>query len=305
MNRLAAQLTKHCLLSLGHYARRLRRTPFPGVAVLCYHGVRGGPSRGPKSPLDGLHVTVEELEAQCCVIRALCTPISLADWRLSCRGEAQLPERSVLLTFDDGYRSFLTRALPILRRYRIPAVTFVCTEPAERRSLAWHDAVARRFGQDEVDRLKRSAEAEWRTVVQRLLQSVVDDDPEAMLCARDIRALADMPGVEVGAHTASHIILANADLALQRAEILQSKLRLESWTGRPVVAFAYPNGLPGKDYTPESVQLVRQLGFDFGFTTVPGFATERLPSLECPRFTMLSGVPASELAHRLAYSWPR
>ena len=37
-------------------------------------------------------------------------------------GGKPLPERAVLLTFDDGYRSFLTRVLPILKAYGWPAV---------------------------------------------------------------------------------------------------------------------------------------------------------------------------------------
>ena len=38
-----------------------------------------------------------------------------------------LPPRSALLTFDDGYRSMRTVALPILRRFGYPAVLFVPT----------------------------------------------------------------------------------------------------------------------------------------------------------------------------------
>ena len=38
------------------------------------------------------------------------------------QGGAPLPERAVLLSFDDGYRSFYTRVLPILKAYRWPAL---------------------------------------------------------------------------------------------------------------------------------------------------------------------------------------
>src|SRR5690606_15498573 len=38
------------------------------------------------------------------------------------RGQAKLPEKAVLLVFDDGYRSFLTRVVPILRAFNWPAV---------------------------------------------------------------------------------------------------------------------------------------------------------------------------------------
>jgi hypothetical protein len=59
------------------------------------------------------------------------------------------------------------------------------------------------------------------------------------------------------------------------------------------------------DYTAESVELVRDLGFDFAFSTRSDFARREDSPLEYPRFLMLAEVSAAELAHRLAYSWPR
>ena len=44
----------------------------------------------------------------------------------------RLPRRAMLLTFDDGYRSFVTSALPVLRRLGLPSVLFVtgaCLDP--------------------------------------------------------------------------------------------------------------------------------------------------------------------------------
>ena len=41
MNFAAAQSLKRGLLAAGHYRRALRRSRFPGVVVLGYHGLRG------------------------------------------------------------------------------------------------------------------------------------------------------------------------------------------------------------------------------------------------------------------------
>jgi hypothetical protein len=70
-----------------------------------------------------------------------------------------------------------------------------------------------------------------------------------------------------------------------------------------VRAFAYPNGRPAVDYTPETVELVEASGFDFAFSAHHGFATSKEGPLERSRFLMLAGVSAAELAHRLSYSW--
>ena len=49
-------------------------------------------------------------------------PISVADIRAAHRNEKTLPKKAVLLTFDDGYRSFYTRVYPLLQAYNWPAL---------------------------------------------------------------------------------------------------------------------------------------------------------------------------------------
>lgn len=293
----ASFAVKRGLLAAGVYRRRLRRRPFPGVAVLCYHGVRGDDVAPGGLAFEELHVPESRFAAHADALRRLCEPISLDRWRAALAGGPPLPPRAVLVTFDDGYRSVATRALPILERYEIPAAVFVCDEPVTTRNLFWFDAVAARDGVAEVERRKREG-ADARVPVS-------DDDPRAALKADDVARLAAHPLVEVGGHTRTHRVLAGGDAARQREEIGANKAALEEWTGRRVRAFAYPNGRPGVDYGPESVALLSDLGFDAAFTTRPAFATADEPPLERSRFVVLAAVPAEELAHRLAWAWPR
>jgi peptidoglycan/xylan/chitin deacetylase (PgdA/CDA1 family) len=50
------------------------------------------------------------------------TPISLDDLEAARLGRRPLPPRAILLSFDDGYRSFHTRLFPLLLAYRYPAI---------------------------------------------------------------------------------------------------------------------------------------------------------------------------------------
>jgi peptidoglycan/xylan/chitin deacetylase (PgdA/CDA1 family) len=51
--------------------------------------------------------------------------VSVDDLLAAQRGERPLPRKSVLLTFDDGYRSFYTHAYPLLTAFKYPAVLSV------------------------------------------------------------------------------------------------------------------------------------------------------------------------------------
>jgi biofilm PGA synthesis lipoprotein PgaB len=55
------------------------------------------------------------------------TPVSVSDLVAAQNGELQLPEKAVVLTFDDGLRSVYTHVYPLLRLFEYPAVVSVVT----------------------------------------------------------------------------------------------------------------------------------------------------------------------------------
>jgi peptidoglycan/xylan/chitin deacetylase (PgdA/CDA1 family) len=58
----------------------------------------------------------------------------------------------------------------------------------------------------------------------------------------DIKSIAVMPLVTLGAHTVTHPNLPNCAENELEYELAESKRRLEDWTGKPVTTFAYPSG---------------------------------------------------------------
>ncbi len=296
-------LVKQCLFSAGAYAWRLRRHPFPGVAVLCYHGVR---DPGESVPMTGgeLHVQVSTLEAHCRVLAALCTPITGSQFRAVVEGTLPVPPRAVLVTFDDGYRSVLTQALPVLARHGIPAVVFACTGPIARGERFWYDAVALRDGETAVTALKARPYDEWRRRTLAAAVPATAHDPNAPLSVEELRTLGAHPLIEIGAHTMEHPILAAAPPEVQEQEIAGSRDLLAGWLGAPPLLFAYPNGRPGVDYTPDTVARVAA-HFRDGFAVGEAFTAPARQQYEQRRFLMLDTCDGPELAHRLAVSWPR
>jgi peptidoglycan/xylan/chitin deacetylase (PgdA/CDA1 family) len=299
MNPHLSSAIKTAVSRSGFYRWQFRKAHFPGLAVFCYHGLLSE-RRG--LPFEPLHLSPSTFDAHCRVIRESCDPVSLDDVRAAWRGERPLPDRPVLVTFDDGYRSVLTHGAPILQRYGIPAVVFVCSDPIERRTLLWYDAVARTLGEPVVEQLKDVSYREWRDMVERFQVSAKDDDPNAPLSVDELRELAQTPGIEVGGHTKLHAILARGSVDEQRAEIGGNADAIQQWIQKPLRAFSYPNGRRGLDYTDQTVGIVRECGYQMAFSTETGFATREQSALEIPRYLLLESTTGPMLAHRFAWT---
>lgn len=90
----------------------------PSFIALAYHNVEDA---NPDQSFVG--VSTDKLVAQLSWLqRNDYTPVTVDDLLAARDGRRALPDRAVLLTFDDGYESFYTRVLPILKAFQFPAV---------------------------------------------------------------------------------------------------------------------------------------------------------------------------------------
>jgi peptidoglycan/xylan/chitin deacetylase (PgdA/CDA1 family) len=223
-----------------------------------------------------------------------------------------LPARAACITFDDGYADNEQNALPILKRFGLPATFFVSTglseggimfndgviEAVRRAPAGTHDLSALGLGShclgDSASRraavdaliglLRYRPPDELGPLVEQLAAAMRSTLPQnLMMSPAQIRRLHE-DGMEIGGHTISHPILTVLDEAQARAEIVGGKHRLEEITGAPVTLFAYPNGKPGRDYGPRDVELVKQAGFAAAVSTVLGVARRGSDIFQLPRF---------------------
>ena len=165
--------------------------------------------------------------------------------------EAKLSSQkiNVVITFDDGYKSWFVHALPILQRLQLPATFFLSSG---------YIGLAKA---DEVEFMR-----------SRLLVTPDPGRATIGLTINDVRKMA-FEGFTIGGHTLSHCNLAEArDSGQLRYEIAEDKLRLERITGRKIEYFAYPSGAyhnPEIDVT----EILRECGYRGAVTTVSGFNT--------------------------------
>lgn len=97
------------------------------LLVLSYHDIRDDVAAG--GDPDGYATSTRNFAAHLDWLAAhQYVPVSLDAVIQSTRGGAPLPERAVLLTFDDGLRSHYTHAFPLLKAYGFPAVVAVVTD---------------------------------------------------------------------------------------------------------------------------------------------------------------------------------
>jgi len=95
------------------------QTRYSDLLALCYHDVV---DTYEKTLIDDMAVTVDTLVQHFSWLAANgYEPINLAQWQAAAHGGA-LPDKPVLLSFDDGYSSFRSRVLPLLELYGFPAV---------------------------------------------------------------------------------------------------------------------------------------------------------------------------------------
>lgn len=169
------------------------------VAVLMYHSISD--LVGPTAIAPGIFV--EQMQA---IQEAGWHVADLSEFVAWRKGEAELPPRTAVLTFDDAFVDFAEHAAPELISRGWSATVFVPTRCAGR-SVEWGGV-----GTD-----------------QRVL-----DWPA-------IRDLAEA-GIQFGSHAETHSDLTRMDAAAALAELVRSKDTLESELGRAVAHFAAPYG---------------------------------------------------------------
>jgi peptidoglycan/xylan/chitin deacetylase (PgdA/CDA1 family) len=209
------------------------------------------------------------LERQLRYLRSVFTFVSLAELAASF-GAARLPgrPRRATIVFDDGLRSNVRVAYPILRALGLPATFFVCPGLIEERRWLWTHEARRRL-QFAAPRLRGElarelgapaevqAFVEWmkkldlprRMRVEAMLKHATaafvpsEPDREAFdLAGWDEWRQLDPATVTVGSHTMTHPILPSMSDGEIEVELRDSRRMIEAKLPGPVEFFSYPNG---------------------------------------------------------------
>jgi len=234
-----------------------RRTMNRKLAALAYHEVSDAGSF--RSQLDHLNERYQ--------------PVSLDDVLADMNGTRPLPDRAVLLTFDDGDRSVLEVAAPVLAERRISGVAFVVAGSLDSDEPHWWDEVTELVGDGSrtslvgssdparlVRALKAMPDARRLALIGDLRRSSDVRPRKPQLSSDELKELERL-GIEIGNHTVTHPCLPRCSAEASRREIDEAHARLTTILGHEPRAFAYPNG----DLDERAETRLRELGYRAAF----------------------------------------
>jgi peptidoglycan/xylan/chitin deacetylase (PgdA/CDA1 family) len=299
------------------------------LLILCYHGVAAyGQERWDGSLFISADLFEKRLQT---LVDGGFRVLSLQEG-LSRLAANTLPEKSVVLTFDDGFYSFYQVAWPLLKRYSLPATVYLTTYYCSFNRpvfdlmsayLLWH-ALPNIYPAQNLANLGSELDLRTGAARARALRNLSSWAAEQNLSSgqkdeivhqlaeqlgidyRDIlrRRLLHLmnpeeiahlsaEGVDFQLHTHRHRMPLHQDLLWQ--ELKENRDRIAEWTGgAPPDHFCFPSGI----WHPRHIPWLKEWGVRSATTCHPGLVTRMTPSLLLPRV-----IDHSELGQVEFESW--
>ncbi len=291
------------------------------AAILCYHGVMHG---GEDNYSNRNAVTAEMFERQMAYVARHYHVMALPEVVRRLAAKQVLPDYTLALTFDDGFRNNVTVAAPILEKYKLPATIFLTTafidseklglwtervdwllqcadKPAvtfeidgSARELTLATARDRIIASDVIRaQLKALSPKERETSIMDLAEKIgaarrIDQKLEeryAFMSWKEARGLLNQR-ITLGSHTHTHSLMSTLSLAEAHFELSMSQKLIEAELDDQCNLFCYPNGGP-RDFTARDKELLHKLGYAAAVTLIPGFNDHRTDRFELRRFNIV------------------
>ncbi|MEP6904090.1 MAG: polysaccharide deacetylase family protein [Actinomycetota bacterium] len=204
--------------------------------ILCYHCVTPRPDLISADPWK-MFLEAELFDAQLNYLQKNYNVISLQEYLKARRKNRPLPPYSVVLTFDDGKRNFLTVISPYLSKRDLPATTFVVVGNTEKAFFV--NGSANPGG--------------WKP-----------EDDHDDLSWQDIGRLLKEQKVTVGSHSYTHPNLSGICFEEAHDELQISYQNIVAKTKCKDVAIAYPHG----QASDEVIKIAEEVGYSCGLTNM-------------------------------------
>ncbi len=240
-------------MGVGRWVHSLRQRP--SVRILYYHSISDLPVRSSVAP-EVFAAHMGHLQEHGYHVLSLNEAVQQVQ---TC---SPLPEKSVVLTFDDGFLDNYEQAFPVLTRFGFPATIFLA---------------ASYIGSGRLPTL---------THTDFVPQPLTWDQVKEMHAG----------GIEFGSHTLTHPMLSRIPLSQVRQEVRDSKRFMEDILSAPVRFFCYPRG----DFSAAVRHIVQDEGYAAACTIRPGVNDLKTDVFTLKRTYMSRRDTVEEFAKKLA-----
>jgi biofilm PGA synthesis lipoprotein PgaB len=226
--------------------------------VLCYHDVPEDVRVNP----DPYAVDSAQLVAQFAWLRENgYRVVSLDDVIAAREGRRPLPAKAVMLTFDDGYRSFYTRVFPLLKLFNYPAIVAL--------SGRWLDAAPGETVEYEGKQVARERFLSWEQIREMAESGLVEMASHTYDLHRGIPANPQgslVPAVIAYRYDNGSYEDEPAHMARLRADFARNSTLIESKTGRRPRVMVWPFGRDSM----RAIEVARELGMPVTMSLASG-----------------------------------
>jgi peptidoglycan/xylan/chitin deacetylase (PgdA/CDA1 family) len=302
--------------------------------ILAFHSVSNNENYFVKGT--NMWVSASLFVELCAYIRKYYNIISLQKFVESLK-EGKIPERSVVITFDDGFADNYHFAYPILKKFQIPATIFLTTEAIDNRKPIWIQKLnylVNEFGVDEIiGKIRDSSKYAYfersigsgnsdnvspKQLEQFLtykiaknhrqeflteLYSEFDISMEDIFSSKSVflswEEIKKMQadGICFGNHGKSHTPFSVLSKDDQIAEVLNSKSTIVQHLDQDFMPFAYPFGQK-RDFTNVTKQIVDEAGHSCILTAMSTLNHANTSRMELGRI-VIGNIPVYQLAYEL------
>ncbi len=229
------------------------------VPVLTYHRIVKEANISKQHYINGelnpMVVTKEEFTKQMNYLKSNdFVTLTLPELHLFLLGEIDIPDKSVLLTFDDGYKDNFVEAYPLLKKHGFLAVNFVITGAVTKRVQPFTPKHVQYFSIKELTKACDVFDYQSHTYNYHRRENNVQKIEVSYLNSRTDEEVTE-----------------------------DIKNSIHNLNGENL-AFAYPYG----EYSPSTIKIVKDLGFKMAFTTEDRAASPDDHLFELPRFNILA-----------------
>jgi peptidoglycan/xylan/chitin deacetylase (PgdA/CDA1 family) len=237
------------------------------IPILMYHSIQEGTSD--RRPYYDINTSPACFAQQMKFLRENgYRAVHLEEARVLLEQQAAWDSRYVVITFDDGYRDFLTAACPIMAEFNHTAVLFIPSG----------------LIQDERAQFLERECLTWSEI-------------------RELHA----NGIEIGSHSVTHCELKSLRTPALEAEVAHSKQTIEDKIGHRVTSFSYPYAFPETEvvFSQTLRKLLEKHGYQDGVTTIIGRSGPDSDRLLLPRLPVNSSddIPLFRAKLEGHYDW--